>query len=576
MYRKNEKHQQKPLFSSLFDLPDKEKARLSRSWAGTFYQECFCRIDEGLFAVLYSEEASRPNIPVNVLVSLEIMKSGFGWSDQELEEALHFNLQVRYALGYHSLDEGHFELRTVYNFRRRLAQHMQETGENLLEKAFEQITDKQIKALAVKTGKLRMDSTQIASNIRQMSRLQLLVEILQRVWRMLNEVDQARYKSVFAAYLRGSSGQYVYHIKSEESQSHLEAIGDLMRRLVADLDYGYGEADAYQVLARVYGEHFIEVASGLRPRVGEELSAQSLQSPDDWEASYRHKNGKGYRGYVSNVSETCDPDNDLQLIVKVQTEANSVDDARMLEDAVPDLAARTDVSEMYTDGGFNSSGVDKALNAEQIEQFQTAIRGKQADDKRLSLTDFDFTLDADGQPKQVKCAAGQQTEVKPGRKIGRFTARFEQTMCDSCPLLEPCPTQALRRKQKRVLRFSQKDFHVARRRQNQAKAKANGRNLRSAVEATVRSLKHPFGNGKLPVRGKRRVSMMMVASAAMTNVRRIWRYQMQNMHPKTAQCRRKMPSYKRALLFFALFCACFPIRLQHRLTIRLSLLEFFQ
>ena len=128
MYRKNETHRQKPLFSSLNDLPAKEQQRLASSWAGTFYEECFSRIEEDIFAVLYSEEASRPNIPVNVLVSLEIMKSGFGWSDAELEAALHFDLQVRYALGYRNLDEGHFELRTVYNFRRRLTQHMQQTG----------------------------------------------------------------------------------------------------------------------------------------------------------------------------------------------------------------------------------------------------------------------------------------------------------------------------------------------------------------------------------------------------------------------------------------------------------------
>ena len=49
-------------------------------------------------------------------------------------------------------------------------------------------------------------------------------------------------------------------------------------------------------------------------------------------------------------------------------------------------------------------------------------------------------------------------------------------------------------------------------------------NRRSAIEATVRSVKHPFRQGKLPVRGRIRVSMMLVASAAMTNVRRIWRY----------------------------------------------------
>lgn len=63
---------------------------------------------------------------------------------------------------------------------------MQETGINLIEKAFEQVTDEQTEAFQLKTGKLRMDSTQIASNIREMSRLQLLVEVLQRVQRMLN------------------------------------------------------------------------------------------------------------------------------------------------------------------------------------------------------------------------------------------------------------------------------------------------------------------------------------------------------------------------------------------------------
>lgn len=56
------------------------------------------RIDEKIFAPLYSEEASRPNTPVNVLMGLEILKNGFGWSDEELHEQVCFNLQVRHAL----------------------------------------------------------------------------------------------------------------------------------------------------------------------------------------------------------------------------------------------------------------------------------------------------------------------------------------------------------------------------------------------------------------------------------------------------------------------------------------------
>jgi len=536
MFRKNEHHRQQPMFSTLDDLPAKPRERLENSWAATFYGEFFSRIDEDIFAILYSDQASRPNIPVNVLVGLETLKAGFGWSDAELEAQMAYNIQVRYALGYRDLTEGHFELRTVYNFRRRLAQHMQATGENLLEEAFEQVTDEQIEALALKTGKLRMDSTQIASNIRQMSRVQLLVEVTQRVWRMLTEEDKARYAADFAPYLKGTSGQYTYHIEPGEASHHLEAIGHLMRRSVAELAADYGEQETYGVLGRVYGEHFVEVETGLRPKAGQELSAQSLQSPDDWEATYRSKNGQGYQGYVANVTETCDPENPVQLIVKLQTEANSTDDAAMLEDAVPHLVERTDVNEMYTDGGYNSPTVDAAFNNAQIEHFQTAIRGKQPDVDRVNVSDFVFTRDENGTPQAVRCPAGQDAAVVPARKPGRFAARFDAEQCATCPLRDHCPTEPLKRKpQYRILRFDQRQVNVAHRRENQRQAKNSGRNLRSAVEATVRSVKHPFGNHKLPVRGHIRVSLMLVASAAMVNVRRIWCCQVRKNEAKAAR-----------------------------------------
>ena len=51
-----------------------------------------------------------------------------------------------------------------------------------------------------------------------------------------------------------------------------------------------------------------------------------------------------------------------------------------------------------------------------------------------------------------------------------------------------------------------------------------GRNLRTAVEATVRQIKHPFQASKLPVRGNFRVICMVIGSVMITNVRRIQRY----------------------------------------------------
>ena len=106
-------------------------------------QEVFSRIDESAFSVLYSEVKSRPNTPVNILVGLDALKSGYGWRDEELYDHCLFDLQVHYALGLRELDEGCFDLRTLYNFRASLAAYEREHGVNLIAEAMKRITDEQ-------------------------------------------------------------------------------------------------------------------------------------------------------------------------------------------------------------------------------------------------------------------------------------------------------------------------------------------------------------------------------------------------------------------------------------------------
>ncbi len=173
MFRANQAHQQPQLLSTVNALPEKVRERLEQSWGGTFYRQCFCRIDEASFAVLYADKSSRPNTPVTVPVGLEILKAGFGWSDEELHDSFLYDVQVRYALGYDELGEGLFELRTLYNFRRRLSQYANEHGVNLLDKTFQHVTDGQVLSFQVDSQTLRMDSTQIASNMLDASRLNL-------------------------------------------------------------------------------------------------------------------------------------------------------------------------------------------------------------------------------------------------------------------------------------------------------------------------------------------------------------------------------------------------------------------
>lgn len=546
MFRQNQRHLQTQMLSTIDALPPQHAKRLQEGWAAVFYREYFCRIDEKPYAVLFSAKDSRPNIPVNVLIGLEALKSGFNWSDEEMYDAFCFDLQVRFALGYRNLDEGHFDLRTVYHFRHRLSAYLQETGENLVEKSFETVTDEQIAVFRLKTGKVRMDSSQIASNICNLSRLHLLVEIIQRVHRMLEATDQTLYADTFAPYLKGTSGQYVYRVKGEDGPTHMQRIGDLMRDLLEKLASGYGAHAPYQMFQRVFVEHFLVEEGRVRLKVGKELSAASLNSPDDPEATFRTKNNRSHKGYVANITETCDPDNPLQVITKVQVAPNVTNDDDLLVEAVPSLKERLSIAEIHTDGAYNSDESFRVLRDNGITLTQTAIRGHAPHD-HLGLDAFVIATSAadtagdagvtalDGEhvhsvqdgPITMTCPGGQTVtgEAVPSTTAyRRFRVHFDSAHCLGCSFQATCLARAAKSKPWRTLSFDERDREIARRRQRIAHNTQTHTNLRVGIEPTIASLKQPFNYDQLPVRGKFRVGMVLLGCAAMANVRRIHRY----------------------------------------------------
>ncbi|MFO7945052.1 MAG: transposase, partial [Anaerolineales bacterium] len=318
MYQENDSHKLPTFFSLKNFLTHNLWEELSNSWAATFYTEVFCKIEEKIFAPLYSEKYSRPNAPINVLVALEILKSGFGWSDEELYEQAKYNLQVRLAAGLHNLQEEIFTLRTIYNFRKRVREYAEETGINLMQKVFEQITDAQLEKLALETGWQRMDSTQVLSNLARMTRLELMVAVLQAVHKQLGESDQERYEERWEPYLEGRPHQVCFKIPTGEMKDNLLTIGQELDRLEEELAERAPESEALSLIRRVLEEQYTREAEGtLQLRPGKEIASTSLQSPHDLEATYRVKGGTEFRGgYVVNVSETADENNPVQLFTQ--------------------------------------------------------------------------------------------------------------------------------------------------------------------------------------------------------------------------------------------------------------------
>lgn len=71
---KENTYQQMSFTDSFSGLTAREQKALEKSWAKVFADEIFPAIDEKRFSVLYSDKASRPNTPVNVIVGALIIK----------------------------------------------------------------------------------------------------------------------------------------------------------------------------------------------------------------------------------------------------------------------------------------------------------------------------------------------------------------------------------------------------------------------------------------------------------------------------------------------------------------------
>jgi len=113
-------------------LTAREQQVLDKSWAKSFAEIIFPAIDESPYAVLYSDKDSRPNSPVNVTVGSLIIKELTGSTDDEILEALMFDIRYQYALHTTHFEEQPLSDRTLGRFRERCRIYEEETGIDLI------------------------------------------------------------------------------------------------------------------------------------------------------------------------------------------------------------------------------------------------------------------------------------------------------------------------------------------------------------------------------------------------------------------------------------------------------------
>ena len=512
MFRQNITHLQTSFFDIESQLSESKRKKIRESEEYSFYQMIFQKIKEEDFAVLYSKNGSRPNSAVNVMVSAIILAYRKGWTIKDMLEQIDFNLLTRTALGLNKMDDTAFCEATFFNFQNRLLKHFVETGENLLERVFDGLTKEQLKKLKIKTDIQRSDSFMALSNIRSYGRVQLLIEMLLRLYRILKEEDKERFKDRLREYTKQTSGQYIYKLERTEIPQELEKLGQIYHKLYEALREGYKEIEIFGIFERVYQEHFTVVKNKVAVKKNEELHSGILQSPDDLDATYRKKGEKTGKGQSVNVTETANPENELNLLTDIAVESNNTEDSDIMNDRIAPLKEKTpDLKELHTDGAYGSEDNDRKFEELGITHIQTAVKGRKSK--------VEITIEKTTQGEyEVSCPL---QKVKSEKTRSRYKVCFDKKVCDGCSLAGDCLTLI----QKRVYYFTREQYLSNQRKRNINTLPLERRKLRPNVEATIKEFVKPLNHkGKLRIRGQFKTMIYACSMGISINFGRIHRY----------------------------------------------------
>ena len=536
-----ERNPQGSLFQSAFLFPEAKFRRLEKSWADMFQSRALPLIDEERFAPMYCLDNGRPNRAVQTVLGVHILKEMFNLTDEEALEELEFNLLWHHALRL-TLEEAHLPQKTLHNFRARLMAH---DGGRV---AFQETTDRIIVALGIRTGKQRLDSTHIMSNIAILTRLGLFCETIRYFFGALrqNHPDLAEVVPTVLVrrYLKEEGEPTSYEdARSGDGRRRLSVCArDLYRLVERFRGTAAARLEEYHLLERLLREQ-CHVGRHRDGRPGnddddadegkvpialkdpKEVSPDSLQSPYDPEVTYSGHKGKGYE---AQVAETCDEENICQIITLADVTPSSGSDTDVTLPAIDSLAERNArPDELFADTSYGSG-----RNAFEAERRGTELVSPVAGptpkespeaEREEPLTPRDFQINVTGEQPTV-CPAGQQSIEEYEREDApeRVEIHFARSVCETCALRPRCPVKLDQPTGDYVLKADLVKINIERRRIAEANEEWRKRYaVRAGIEGTNSELKRRHGFGRLRVRGGHRVRLAVYLKALACNIKRM-------------------------------------------------------
>jgi len=508
MFVKNS-YQQLSLYDSFDDMPKYLQDYLRNSWAHTFQKIIFPAINEERFAVLYSDKGSRPNTPVNIIISSLIIKEIFDLTDERLVANIHLSMEFQYALRLTSEKRPPVSKNTFFNFRKRVRKYYQENGIDLIQQEVESLADIIANHLDIEGNKARVDSFMVSSSARELSRIELVYSVNAKFIKMLSKSFEDLIPEDLEVYLEKSHrNDVIYRTKNDETKRKLEKLLEDAKALYDKAVSTGGkviETEEFLLLKRMLGEQTQDDDfDNIDPKDGKDLESDTLQNPSDPDATYRKKYEANI-GYTANVVEIFDENNSVIKSYDFKPNIYSDQDfsADTLEKLSNDQTLNVSIDnplKIFMDGAYYTYELAKEALTLGIKFMPGELTGKKPAADKMTYYE-NFNLDSNLE-NILSCTKGIKPEYQEKDEDEKsFYAIFSKEACNNCPKQSQCRIKS--NKKHNSVSFSEKRYEMGRLRKTMGeKEYIKECNQRAGIEGIPSVFRRKYNVDNMPVRGE--------------------------------------------------------------------------
>ena len=510
-----------PKQTRLFDpfdnvLTERTRKRLLDGWAGVFRHIILELMPVETLSAHFDPALGRPTKELYSMAGLLLIKEFMDWTKNEALDAYSFHMDIHYALNLEPV--------THDLSMRALERYMDLFEKDALARTIMcEVTVHLVDLLEINIDKQRLDSTHIFSDMASFGRTRLMGVAIKRFLTQLKRHDPNAYEFLDEPFrTRYAPGVHqLFGAIGKDSESRR-----LLRQQVANDMYflirrfadtaAHAGRDSYKAMERIFYEQ-CDVQEE-KVCVKKKTGGNVMQNPSDPGATYDGHKGPGYQ---VQLSETCHPDNEVQLITCALPQTAVEPDSTATSQVLDNLEASELLPrEMFVDTHYCSDENVQNAAARGVELVGPTPpgSGRPQDPDHLNIDDFDI----DERTEEVLCCpAGHKPESSiHDKQTAKTKTIMSESACGQCDYVDQCPVKKSRHGYQ--LDHTAKERRLASRRREESTEVFRERyRIRGGIEGTNSGLKRRTGLGRLRVRGQPRVFRSILLKVAGWNILRV-------------------------------------------------------